>query len=319
MSNTPKVHIVTVHYNSEEDILECWKSLSASTYENFQWIIVDNASSASSLQSLKTQLQVQIASFISLKNTNNLSQETKGAKVVLVENDQNEGFAAGNNLAIRELLKHNPTHFIWLLNPDVVLEPTVLEDLVTLGQKHTKSLLGNLIHYYHQKDEVMYCGGFQVLKCRHGVCDVKSKDEIYKIDAIAGASLFASIEAFSEIGLLPEKYFLYWEETHFCTVAQKKGYSFQVNTKSKIFDKVGSAANTSFTREYLYLLNGLRYYQTFYPWRMPVIFLTTLLKFVKSIITGPAIKRKALWYGNWDYIKTCFGVTPNIKKRISSH
>jgi len=319
MIDSQKVYIVTVHFNSENDVLESWDSLSKSTYDNFQWIIVDNASSSASLHTLTKQLQQKVNNIVVLKNTDNFLEKTKESKVVLIENDKNEGFAAGNNVAIKPLLQNETNGFIWLLNPDVIIEPNVLEDLVVLAKDKSNSIVGNLIHYYHQKDEVMYCGGFEVKKWRHGVCDIKSEEQIHKIDAIAGASLFTSINAYRDIGLLPENYFLYWEETHFCTLALDKGYSFQVNTNSIIFDKVGSAANTSFTREYLYILNGLRFYQRFYPFRIPIIFATTILKFVKSIITGPTVKRKALFYGNWDYILGVFGLAPNIKNRISKN
>jgi len=320
MSETKQVHIVTVHYNSPQDILECWQSLSQSEYDNYTWYILDNASSESSLHELKQKLASINAPYSAIASSE-LKKDAlvKQHKIHLIEHAKNDGFAAGNNVVLEYLIKNFEDDMVWLLNPDVVLEAAVLRDLVQRSQQHPKALIGNLIHYYNTPSKVMYCGGFYVKKWSHGVCDVKEISQLTKVDAIAGASLFARVAAFKELGVLPEHYFLYWEETHFCTLAKRKGFDFIVNASSKIFDKVGSAANTSFTREYLYLLNGLRYYHTFYPWRMPVIVLSTIAKLVKAIFTGPSIKRTAIYYGHIDYFKWFFGVKIDVKKRIAQH
>lgn len=317
----PRVNIITVHYNSEEDIDECLGFLLNSTYTHFQWWIVDNASTPHSLQALKDLFEKAGVSWVGIpkKDLDKSAEIPDRTKVILIENDCNEGFAAGNNVALRQLLKKQTDSLVWLLNPDVALEPEVMEDLVRLQQGKEKQLLGNVIYYYHQRDTVMYCGGFRVKRWQHGVVDIKDLENFKRADAIAGASLFTHLNTFEEVGLLPEHYFLYWEETDFCYHAKKKGYQFRVNTHSKIYDKVGSAANTSFTREYLYLLNGMRFYRKYFPLRTPLIFLSTLAKFLKAFLTGQHTKRKAIYFGQIDFLKECFGRDIAIKERIKKH
>ena len=103
----PRVNIITVHYNSEEDIDECLGFLLNSTYTHFQWWIVDNASTPHSLQALKDLFEKAGVSWVGIpkKDLDKSAEIPDRTKVILIENDCNEGFAAGNNVALRQLLK----------------------------------------------------------------------------------------------------------------------------------------------------------------------------------------------------------------------
>jgi len=316
----PRVNIISVNYNSAEDILQCIFSLRKSTYKSFQLFIVDNQSTDDSIRIIRNEFTNEAISFSEftpkeiLKDTQRSTIKNK--EVVLIKNDENKGFAAGNNVALQFLLQERKNEFIWLLNPDVELEPDVMANLVTLYQGRKKLILGNLIHHYANREKIMFCGGFQVKKLSHGINNITQKKNIAKIDAISGASFFTKMDTFRELGLLPETYFMYWEETDFCTLAKKHKYQFDVNTKSKIYDKIGTSSNNNFTREYLYLLNGLRYYKKYYWHYIPLIVLSTFAKLAKAIVFDSKIKKRAVFFGHIDFFKLCLGREIDIKSRI---
>lgn len=301
-------------------MLHCLESLERSTYPHFQVFIVDNQSTDNSLEAIQAgceRLGISFVSIISEAMEADTTRDPLGnAKVVLIQNEVNRGFAAGNNCALRFLLRNRSNEYVWLLNPDVEVEKEVLQDLVTLHGNRDKVLVGNLIHYFDQPDKVMYCGGFQVNRWFHGIRNVITSENMNKLDAIAGTSIFTNLDTFRDLGLLPEDYFLYWEETDFCTRALRQGYHFDVNTKSIILDRVGATSDSNFTREYLYILSGLRYYRKFYTGHLPVLLLSTFAKQMKALIFGPKLKSRAICFGNIDFIKLWMGRPIDVKRRI---
>lgn len=323
MENT-HVNIIIVNYNCYEETIACLNSLLKSTVTNFRVFIVDNNSTDSSGESILNwgkQHQIKHIGPTEIKNQklpNNIIDDNP--KIVLIENPENSGFSSGNNIAINFLLKTETSNrdFIWLLNPDTVVQSQVLHNLLDNANDKKKLILGNLIVDYANHDRVMFYGGFKIKKFTHGVIRIVEEKNINKLDAITGASIFTHISTFKDLGVLPEEYFMYWEETDFCTKAKQAGYMFEVNTKSVIYDHVGSSSNSNFLREYLYLLNGLRFYKKYYWFYLPTILMSTIAKYVKALFFENKIKRQAIFYAHVDFFKTLFGKNVDVLKRIHS-
>ncbi|MBZ9652271.1 glycosyltransferase family 2 protein [Psychroflexus montanilacus] len=316
------VNVIIVNYNCWRYTIDCIYSLLKSTYDNFHIYVLDNNSTDHSCFKIKEWSKLNDISLTSIPgNPNKLEAylNFNPTQITLIENDENCGFGAGNNMVLRALSKISRNDFVWLLNPDTVVEPKVMEDLLKIAKSNQNVIVGNVIHFYKKRNEVMYYGGFKVKKFMHGVEDVKLKDDIHKIDSIAGASIFTSMTSFKKLGFLPENYFMYWEETDFCTIAKQKGYIFKVNSNSIIYDHVGASSKSNFLREYLYLLNGLRFYKKYYPMYMPAILLSTVAKYLKALLFEDATKQKAIFYAHIDFGKVFFGQKINVLKRIERH
>jgi GT2 family glycosyltransferase len=67
------------------------------------------------------------------------------------------------------------------------------------------------------------------------------RDIAHECDWISGASLMVRKEVFEEIGLLDEKYFLYFEEVDFCTRARKAGWEIWFVPESRVVHLEGSS------------------------------------------------------------------------------
>jgi hypothetical protein len=314
------VNIVIVNYNCWEDTVSCLNSIKSSTYTNFQIFIIDNASINPDLSNICDWLSKYNFSYKLIEreklNKNEQVDSFNEASVILIKNHENRGYGAGNNVALNYLVKNRKEEFVWLLNPDTVIQNKVIEDLVDLANDKKKNILGNVMHHYDDKEKIIRYGGFKVRNLIHGISYITKQSQVNKLDAISGASFFTRSVTFSELGFLPEEYFMYWEETDFCTKAIKNGYSFGVNNKSKIFDRGGTLSNNNFLREYLYLFNGLKYYKKHKPFNLPLILISTVLKQVKAVAVGNNVKRKAIFYAHLDFISLMMGKEIDVQKRI---
>lgn len=314
------VNVIIVNYNCWEETIACVESVLTSTYKNFRVFIVDNHSSDESINLILKKMDkvVEFVPSSRIKNNQIQGSISSKSKVFFIQNPINKGFSAGNNLMIKYLTKQSEKSFIWLLNPDTVAENRVMEDLVELSSNREKIVAGNLILDYENREKVVFIGGFKVKKWTHGIKRIVQKSDLHTLDTITGASFFTKVSTFQELGLLPEKYFMYWEETDFCRKAKKNGYGFQVNSKSKIFDHVGSVANSNFLREYLYLLNGLRYYKKYFPWHLPLILISTFAKQIKAILLEDRVKINALYFAHIDFFRLLLKREIDVLKRINS-
>lgn len=117
MKNAPcsnsytKVSVIIVNWNGERFLERCLAALMAQTVKPHEIILVDNASSDGSVEIVR-----------------------RFPAVRLMIQDQNTGFARGNNLAIGAASAES--HWIALLNPDAFAEPRWLEALLVASESN---------------------------------------------------------------------------------------------------------------------------------------------------------------------------------------
>ena len=217
MKKNPKVSIIVLNWNGWKDTIECLKSLNKITYSNYEIIIVDNGSTDESVKCLE-----------------------KLKKIKLILNKENLGFAEGNNVAIRRVLKENKSDFILLLNNDTVVEKNFLTKLVKTAQKEKKiGIVGPKI-YYHDKRNVIQSAGSKINLYLGKFPRVKSEKNT-AVDFVIGACLLIKTEVIRKIGLLDKRYFLLFEDTDWCFRAQKAGYLVLYVPNSTIWHKTSQS------------------------------------------------------------------------------
>lgn len=108
-----------MHYLNELDTIECIESiLSHISYEKYQIIVVDNGSSNKSGERL-------------------LERYLKNAKVTVLVNQQNLGFAKGNNVGFKYAKHEQQTHFIAMINNDTFIDQHDFVDKILEKYKNT--------------------------------------------------------------------------------------------------------------------------------------------------------------------------------------
>lgn len=221
-----KILIVLVNWNGKKDTLECLSSLQNVTYPNFTTLVIDNGSSDDSVTSIRARFP----------------------DVPIFETKKNLGFAGGNNVGIEWALKKD-FDWILLLNNDTTVDPSFLHEFMEATKKEPKAkILGAKIYRYHDPDRIDHLGGvwnpaigeFESLGFAK-TDDQASYEQMLPVDYVCGAALLMHRSVPERIGSLENNFFLFWEETDFCTRARRAGMEVWTAPKAKIWHKVSSS------------------------------------------------------------------------------
>ncbi len=256
------VFIIILHWNGTRDTLECLESLSQLQTTNYklQTIVVDNGS--------KEEFRV----------------EGKGERVEIIRNKENLGFAGGNNVGINYALR-NGAEYVIILNNDTVVDKNLVNELVKVAESDKKiGMVAPKIYFapsfefhkdrYKKEDlgkVIWYAGGIvdweNVVGRHRGVDDVDGgqyeKEE--ETDFASGCCMMIKRSVFERIGMLDNKYFLYYEDSDFSLRAKKAGFKIVFNPRAVLWHKnAGSAGGSGSSLQDYYitrnrLLFGIRY------------------------------------------------------------
>lgn len=268
-----KVFIVLLNYNGSLDTIECLESLLKLNYENHQIIIVDNSETLVPFENLTSWAQgdftVKDTNFENLvfplvqkpvdfcKTTEDEFLEKKlNHKIVFVKANQNNGFAAGNNIALRYGLKFGTQDsFIWLLNNDTVVDKEALNAQVSYLSKTINKeigILGSKLVYYHKPEKIQAVGGnfnkrfYIPSHICEGESIVSQRNNCIKIDYVIGASMLVSLKFIKEVGILCEDFFLYYEELDWTYRAKDKDWDVDWCSESIVYHKEGASIGSSY-------------------------------------------------------------------------
>lgn len=285
----PSTAIILVNYNHTEDTLLCMDSL-MKLQGHFYVYIVDNGGS-----------KILEPSFCAYIEQNPFWQ----GRVELISSPQNLGFAGGCNLGLRTAQTQN-FDWYWLLNNDTQVLPDTLAKLIQSAQQakrpgiwgsklldfkapHAMQALAGRIHPFWNRPE-----------------HIMDESKLHQLDYVVGASYLISQECLKVVGLMPEEYFLYFEETAYCYQVRKKGFELGVALDSVVYHHSG-VSSTGATKLYYYHRNLLYFHLKNSPLKLPLalsyIFWVRWLPFA---LKGDF--RKDLLWGVWDFFRGRTGI-----------
>lgn len=265
----PKVYIILLNYNGWKDTIECLESVLKSDYENYQIIVVDNDSPNNSMEyiinwaegkqevvydenselmHLSQPFEPKPLEYVFYTKEEALSggdrekELTCKHPIIFIQAGENGGFAAGNNIGIKYALSKDDFGYIWLLNNDTAIEKNSLRILVDDASKNDFGISGSALMYYHEPKEVQAYGG-TVNKFFGTGSHILYVSEIEKkLDYVVGASFLIDKKVINKIGLMPEEYFLYYEETDYCFNARNNGFKLGIAVESIVYHKEGASS-----------------------------------------------------------------------------
>jgi GT2 family glycosyltransferase len=196
-----KIGIVTVLYNSDSVLEEFFETLSNQTYQNFVLYVVDNLSPDGSL-------------ILSRKLA-----EKYSFKTIIIANDANYGVAKGNNIGIKKALA-DECDLILISNNDIALENNAVEKLVMGLNHYNADMVVPKIFFYGTNKIWGAGGGF---KLRNGMTvqygQEEEDDGQFNTDKQVKYSptccMLVKREIFDSVGMMDEKYFVYYDDTDF--------------------------------------------------------------------------------------------------------
>ncbi len=213
-----RICIILLNWNGKSDTLECLASLSKVEYRAFQPIVVDNGSTDDSVAVIRNSYP----------------------NIPILETGANLGFAGGNNVGIEFALSKS-YNWILLLNNDTIVSPDVLTAFIDASkEKPTGKIFGAKIFRYHEPESIDHVGGMWDASRAHFI-SLLNGDEMARVDYVCGAALFAHRSVFEEIGLLESRFFLFWEESDWCSRATQHGYEIWTAPKAKVWHKVSAS------------------------------------------------------------------------------
>lgn len=235
-----RIGVVVVTFNAAPTIAGCLESLFASTGAGITVVVVDNGSTDGTLDIIRAwaagapftpygtpPFPLAAAAKPVEVQTGGLEIVTPHAALTLVQSPLNGGFAHACNVGLRMLLSRDDMDAFWLLNPDCIVRPEVAVRYLEAAAKGPFSLLGCRTVYYERPDLIQSDGG--VFHPRTAVCRSVNNglDPVTTplpdgstLDYLSGANLVASRAFIEQAGLMPEEYFLYYEEVDW---AQRRG------------------------------------------------------------------------------------------------
>ncbi|MEG2917980.1 MAG: glycosyltransferase family 2 protein [Clostridium sp.] len=288
-----KVSIILLNYCGVEDTLNCVESLEDIDYDNYEIIIVENASPDNSYELLQEALNKK--------------------SHVLIKAPSNEGFAVGNNIGIKYAMA-NSSDYVLLLNNDTLVDKSFLKELVRCYEEsENPGIIGSKILYESRREVIWYGGGDVNLKRFYGYHYGEGEIDKgqYNIEGttnfITGCVMLIGREIIEKVGMLPTEYFMYFEDVDYCMNVRNHGYKLYYCPKSVVYHKVsgstggeesvfcikwGTRNRIIFMDKFRNNVSKMEYFKS-----KTFFYLTRILKFLKYIISGNVDKAKALLEG----------------------
>jgi GT2 family glycosyltransferase len=268
----PHVAIIILNWHGWRDTLECLESLQQLDYSNFTTIVIDNASGDESLEKITSWARGEIlvesqylqpradnkpVAQISmnraeaeqdacLEQSLRLLDRPSHERLIVIQSDENLGFAAGNNLGIRFAM-HLQADYIWLLNNDTVVDRQALSHLVNCMEAQPDLACATGQIRYYDKPIIWNCGGNLTWSGSrkyhfHGV-DIAGVPQTgtLPITFITGCALLARSTTYEKWGMLTELFFFGEEDYEFSMRLRRQRQRIICCLDAVIYHKVGSS------------------------------------------------------------------------------
>lgn len=194
------VFVSVLNWNSAITTIACLRAALSSVTESFivRFVVLDNGSE--------------------FEDWTQLRQGLAGCNIEFIRLEQNVGFAAGHNAVIRLAMKAN-ADFVWLLNNDAIVTHDALASLVSFMRENPEcGAVSPVIYALHDKNVIDFCGAMHDWRKLDSVRP-NTREEARLLEAafplemwVHGTAPLYRLSALSNIGLLDERMFAYFED-----------------------------------------------------------------------------------------------------------
>ncbi len=215
---TDIISIITINYNGLKDTCALLDSIPPS--ENLEIIVVDNAS------------REDEATHISQRYPH----------VTVVRSQENLGFAGGNNLGIKAA--HG--QYLFFVNNDTEIpEPQDIDKLIERFSASDRiGVVCPKIRFFWDHRPIQFAGYTPLSKITmrnrsigFGEQDQGQYEHPHPTPYAHGAAMLVKREALEKTGLMPECYFLYYEELDWSVMFRRAGYELWYDPACTIYHK----------------------------------------------------------------------------------
>lgn len=273
-----KVKVVVLNWNNTSDIIETIDSLICQDYPNLEIVVVDNDSNEGVSSFVKNQFPT----------------------LTYIDNNENIGWAGGNNVGIRYALEQE-SDFIILSNNDIFIDDKSLISKIVMDfvlHPNKFGILGVRLMDYYDRHIIQEAGTiiFNSINDKFFVNNFIDKDRyvansIKYFDSVSGAFMIISSKTIKQLGLIDENFFMYGEETEYCLRGWINGIKSAVDNSLVVYHKgaMSSGVGSPFmlyykTRNLIYLLKKHRDNIGHYSFFVNKLILTFTKQFLRIIL-----------------------------------
>ena len=212
-----ELSIITINYNGLKDTCALIESIPFN--DKMEVIVVDNAST----------------------NDESSEIERRYPYVKIIRSNQNLGFAGGNNLGI----KAAKGKYLFLVNNDTIFKEFNIQALIDrLESSDTIGLVCPKIRFSWGTNPIQFAGYTPLSKVTvrnqaigFGKEDKGQYETAHPTPYAHGAAMLIKREALEKVGLMPECYFLYYEELDWSMMFTRAGYQIWYEPACTIYHK----------------------------------------------------------------------------------
>ncbi|MEO0106057.1 MAG: glycosyltransferase family 2 protein, partial [candidate division WOR-3 bacterium] len=256
------VSIIIVNYNSAPELRNCLTNIKALNLNcPFEIIIVDNAS-VQRLDYLINYFKIYL-------------------KVRLIKNYQNVGYAR----AVNKGIKTAKGKYILIINPDIIITPGAIENMISFmeQQKDIGILAPRLLNFDNTIQyscfrfpriwtpiirrsflKILSFGKKEIV--RYLMLDY-DHEAIKEVDWVLGAAIMTRYELIKRVGMMDERFFLYFEDVDWCRRFQMHGFKIVYFPQAIFYHKYSRLSNkrsmiSSLFNKYLWhhLISCVKYF-----------------------------------------------------------
>lgn len=239
----PLISIITVNYNQAQVTKELLDSLQKISYKHFEVIIVDNASKENPAEYIGEHTYPNVKFILSKKNL---------------------GFAGGNNLGIKEA----KGDYLFFVNNDTEFTYDLIEQsLAPFSKDPTIGMVCPKVRDYTQPKLLQYAGYTPInpYTARNSTIGLFKEDngQFDNPGPTAfphGAAMMVKREVIEKVGMMPEEFFLYYEEFDWCEQIKRAGYKLYFEPKAVIYHKESVSVGKRSTLKTYYMTRNRIYF-----------------------------------------------------------
>ena len=219
-----QISIITINYNGFKDTCELIASLPLED-ESIEVIVVDNASKKDEATLIEQQYP----------------------QVKIIRSEKNLGFAGGNNLGIQAARGK----YLFFINNDTLLRPQTSDFRHLINRLESSPEIGAVcpkIRFSWGESPIQFAGYTQLSRITmrnkaigYGEPDDGQYDTAHPTPYAHGAAMMVKREVIEKAGVMPECYFLYYEELDWSMMIRRAGYDIWYEPVVTVFHKESQA------------------------------------------------------------------------------
>lgn len=274
--------IIIVNYKTKDLLDKCLQSILKNIEQiGLEIIVTDNDSQDNSIQMLKEGYP----------------------QVILIENQQNLGFAKACNQGI----KRSRGKYLFFLNPDTFITENIFQNIIDCFEGNSQVGIGGCYVFY--PNGTLQASFFKFTTLQNTIGKMFSLFRFLprsnltegffwdyppnkippEVDRVLGGAMIIRRDALEEIGGFDELYFLYSEEEDLCYRAKEKGWRVSPIPNTRVFHHHGQSSLKDLKNATFHSFRGaFIYFEKFNPLHKVILF--------RIIQFWGALFRAIFWY-----------------------